>query len=358
MKNSLVGFAVAASLLVGCQTAQKSNFTGELTAANFEGLDVANYGADRKPAGVTDPIVKGVMKISHSIQKKVFGGAKSHADDLLRFINESKDESVIAIRDAKGASNKGKKALTVDDVDGLPTDVQAKLVAQWMESRKIKDLPNLSAETRGSIDAARSTISKTDTLAGSKGSSKKLLSEMNETGVKVDQRMSAASKESSRSGFEILSTSIEQMKKTDPRFNTAEGKELTDAIMEESLVIFTYSRTSHFIPETCDNLDFDSAKKYLEALRETRKDLEEFAPVKYVRGQKKAIRGISCKNVDDIATYSIEKFQNSLMRFGQAATTARREMGACRYIASSVANNPNTFATGKDGAVGPKPTCK
>ncbi len=375
MKNGLVGFAVVASILSGCQSAQKTSVGYDNVAE--EDLNFPGYGSDRTPAGTT-PIFDEVFKALRETSVIVGTGAQrktvSGSAELLRYINRL---DKLAIKDASGNLSqisdlrqaklaremeefragrrktkplKGRDdVLNEADVKGLSPEVQAKIARDFLQQKEFRDLAGLNA-IRKKVDTEVAKLADSDAATNKlTGSQKqKLLTDSNGNTRDINAKI-ATNVELSKQWNE-LKAGFATMAEQDAYFASTEGKLLINNTRKEAGRIYNLTGMSHLTGKTCENLNKEAMQEYYKLLRDMRIQFEKYTDASGGR--------IKCKNVGEISAWVAAKFQERLGRTGVSAWTAVREMTVCEYIHPTTGTGARNLASARGSNLGSAPGCE
>lgn len=328
--------AIAASALVGCSTAQKTDYTSvDVTAEEFG----SDYGADRNLAS-GEVILREVERVLVGIRKiaKTAEPEKAANREIVTFLNSSGDADLVAFRKKYGK-------ITNENMDGIPVDVQARMAnairAQKKYASNAKDFSTVGAKA----DAQISRVAKgMDAESAARTKKPQLLTSGLSAGPTTGAKM--ATKEV---GQELINA-FKDLVKTDPKFATAEGKSVRNGILRNSIEYKNLTGRTVVVPEGCNSFDYEGAFKYNELLTEMNKEIKEFP-----RGSDGKI---ACKNFPEVEAWVTAKFQEGLGRMGMAGHLATQEMVPCKLVKDDVAPASRKLASENKGALGKKPSCK
>lgn len=326
--------AIAASTLVGCQTAQKTDYTSvDVTEAEFG----ADYGADRTLAS-GDVILREVQKVLVGIKTvaKTAEPEMAANREILAFLNRNTDTELTSFRKKYGK-------ITNENMDAIPVDVQARMAKAIAAQKKYSAYAGNFSTVGAKADAALARVGKGAESAG-KASNPKLLT----SGFSGAAPASAKSA-TTEVGAELIQA-YKELVKADPKFGTAEGKALRNRILRNSIEYKNLTGRTIVVPEGCNSFDYEGAFKYDELLTDMNKEIKEFS-----RGSDGKI---ACKNFPEIEAWITAKFQEGLGRMGMSAHLAVQEMVPCKLVKDDVAPASRQLASENKGALGKKPSCK
>lgn len=365
MKKNFMGIALLATLLVGCQTAQKA---GNITDETFPG-----YGSDRTPSSVT-PIVEVVFKELRVIGSKAGAkaGEKNASKEFLTYLNSavktSKDPNVALFRDeikaerkAAGASKKEIDSIfTEEDLKRLPERVQGDLATKFVKAKAAKDMPSLSAfaskveseyKNMASSDV-RKVKGTSELLSTEKGNTSKFDARVGGAKAKFDPSTGGFTAESG-DGYLKLRNKFDKIIGSQPTAELQnEARMASDKAMKSSGRIYKLTGMTHLVEETCDNLDLAALKEYGKLLEKIEGDIRKNYPIDRVTGR------VKCTNIAEITAYVAAGFQEGLGRIGISAWVAVEEMSVCNYLNPKTAPASRGLASERGNKLGSHPACK
>jgi hypothetical protein len=354
MKKSFVGFALVASLLAGCQTAQKSN---EYETVNLDEM-FPGYGTDRRPANVT-PLLDDVYKALANVSIAGKAGAKevSAQAELLTYVNRLRSEEVRTLKRAKNpnAKNVDSVRLTKEDINGLSPTSQAKIASDFLSSKGLADLPQLNA-IRAKVQDEMARVAGTDARASDRAMTEKL--KASSAAVNKNVKMKNASETVSKNSTGSLQAAFKDLEDVLVRAAAGE-KEAVElrrelfALRKTAGEVWEVTGDSHLIPETCENLDATTLPQYRKLLADIRDEFRGYAK----KDGSGRYQRVACKNKSEITAYVAAKYQQALGRRGVSALTAVQEMTFCNYLKSDVADAARKLASVGGGDLPKAPDC-
>jgi hypothetical protein len=328
-KNWVVGFALVATLMSGCQTAQKS------AALDESFLDIpSNYGSDRTPAG--NPIAEQLAKIFKA-------RGETGASEMKALISELNKEKGAFANDAElKAFRKKYGNVTEENFSSLDSALSASIIENLAKLPRFRTLISYDASFKNLAAQAKTILAK-----GSK------------SGVEESKAVNAFSK----TGLLNAGNKAEQMGKTyDPKvleryyqrtiyeqaikenalYATTEGKEALLGALKKAKEYHELTGRSIITVETCRNLDVAATRKYTELLDE------------HVASARKY--GKACPELE---AWVAARFQMSLGREGIGAWTAAEELAICGTETPETGRAARSLASKYQGRVpNDPPKCK
>lgn len=358
MPKILIGSALVAAVLAGCQTMQKTDYASNDLYSGEVDFDSAfpgyNYGtvAGRGIASVT-PILRDFLK---ALEPAVRVGTqmKPGRQVFEGFLNSSQHQALRDLREAKFKElQKAKPSLTRDqvrleikDLDNLTAYKQGEVALAFLKQNDAKNLKNLQ-KTRAGIEEQMARVGRVDSDLAARGNTKALLSEIDaKSGLTAKQKSEMKAVNVWLKDFE--KQLLEQL---GPE-GKARGKEIRAKInhlMWVSGDIFDLSGVANFTRETCANLSPEALDAYIRELDGMADAMKKYASKETVEirvkdpatGQEKLVKRerwnrAPCTNHGEIMAQAAIRFQETLGRKGLAAGSAVVEQGACHHVGKPV----------------------